>query len=276
MQTRLLSLLLVSIAFALPQDTSNCVTVTHEVIVPTSTHTYTSTHVTTIHATTADDLGTFTLVTTESSTKTLMTLTTTSAVCTAYGTIINRDLTRTVYTTAGSHTTDPLPTASPDPTSDTCTEVLTPTIQPTARPLGLHPRQTNFACTVTTTWTTTYGFTFTFVAVPNQTTTFTDYTAFTLATTTLTVPGGTAYTIATATATTTPSLCGSATVNASTPTTTTITTHDVRCAPTALTSAYNGYGLEYIADTPTGGAHFTTNTTDGSTCCQLCAEASCM
>ncbi|TKA70194.1 hypothetical protein B0A55_07007 [Friedmanniomyces simplex] len=77
--------LLAGLSHALPQD-GGCVTVTDEVIVPTSTATYTTTDVTTIHATTAEDQGTFTLVTRESSTETLLTVTSTVPACTAgYG-----------------------------------------------------------------------------------------------------------------------------------------------------------------------------------------------
>lgn len=73
--------LLAGLAHALPQAAS-CVTTTVEVIIPTSTATYTTTPVTTIHATTAEDLGTFTLVTTVSSTSIVETVTSTSTVCT--------------------------------------------------------------------------------------------------------------------------------------------------------------------------------------------------
>jgi len=78
--------LLAGLGYALPQAVS-CVTTTVEIIIPTTTATYTTTDVTTIHATTAEDLGTFTLVERESSTKTLQTLTSTSTACTASGTM---------------------------------------------------------------------------------------------------------------------------------------------------------------------------------------------
>ncbi|TKA47671.1 hypothetical protein B0A54_02045 [Friedmanniomyces endolithicus] len=129
------------------------------------------------------------------------------------------------------------------------------------RALGLSPRQT--ACTTTTTFTTTYGATYTFVAAPNATSTFTDYTAFSQATVTSTQYGGTAYTIASATTTAPASSC---------PTGNTTTTQDARCAPSALISAYAGYGLEYASDVPGSGAAYKTATQDASSCCQLCAD----
>lgn len=80
--------LLAGLTNALPQSASpSCVTVTSEVIVPTTTYTFSSTSVTTEHATTAKDLGTFTLVTTISSTSTLESLTTTSTECTETETV---------------------------------------------------------------------------------------------------------------------------------------------------------------------------------------------
>lgn len=75
---------LAGIANALPQA---CQTTTTQVIVPTSTATYFSTHVTTIDAKTAEDLGTFTDVVRKSSTKTLQTMTAIETDCTANGTM---------------------------------------------------------------------------------------------------------------------------------------------------------------------------------------------
>lgn len=74
------------LASALPQAAS-CVTTTSEIIVPTTTYTFPSTYVTTLHATTPRDLGTFTYVTSVHSTSTLTTLTATgtSTVCAGNG-----------------------------------------------------------------------------------------------------------------------------------------------------------------------------------------------
>lgn len=142
---------------------------------------------------------------------------------------------------------------------------------------SVYARQDNEGdCTVTVTSTTTYGVTYTDVPA-DETSTFTQYTAFTHADATVTSSGFTAYAIATA-LTTTPGNCGP-TVNATSPTSTATTTQDARCAPSALTSAagYNAasptqYGLSW-AQLTSPGATYTTNTTDASACCQLCAEA---
>lgn len=64
---------------ALPYD--GCSTTTKQVIVPTKTATYTSTPVVTVHPSTAKDLGTFTLIKTLSSTKTLMIMTHIAQAC---------------------------------------------------------------------------------------------------------------------------------------------------------------------------------------------------
>ena len=72
-------------AYALPQN--SCSTVTTEIIVPSTTATYTSTPVVTEHPSTAEDLSTFTLVTTLSSTKTLETLISTSTACISTATV---------------------------------------------------------------------------------------------------------------------------------------------------------------------------------------------
>ncbi|KAK3115801.1 hypothetical protein LTR53_004478 [Teratosphaeriaceae sp. CCFEE 6253] len=243
--------LIAAISHALPQD-GGCVTVTTEVIVPTSTATYTTTDVTTIRATTAEDLGTFTWVTRVSSTKTLETITKTIAACNA--TITNPG--STVYTTSLS-------------TLDNAAST-TPAAPPGyyKRVLGLVPRQD--ACTTTSTFTTTYGATYTFVAAPNATSTYTAYTDFSQATVTSTQYGGTAYAIASATTTAEALWCPSANATATAIPTTTL---DDRCAPSALTSAYNGFGLEYASDVPAGGASYSTTTTDASSCCQLCANS---
>ena len=133
----------------------------------------------------------------------------------------------------------------------------------------LFPRQSS-ACTVTTTFTTTYGVTETYIPA-HKTSTFTDYTAFTQATVTETFSGGHSYVIATATALAS-SVCGAATVTKSTSTST--TTQDPRCAPSAQVSQYNGFGLNYLEETPaSGGAVYVTTASDASACCQLCAEA---
>ncbi|EME79611.1 uncharacterized protein MYCFIDRAFT_183765 [Pseudocercospora fijiensis CIRAD86] len=71
--------LLASLGDALPQE--DCSTTTKQVIVPTRTATYTSTVVVTERPSTARNLGTFTLWTTISSTKTLQTLTSTETTC---------------------------------------------------------------------------------------------------------------------------------------------------------------------------------------------------
>lgn len=76
--------LLAGLGYALPQA---CKTTTKQVIVPTSTATYLSTYVTTIHATTPQDLGTFTDVVRVSETKTLQTITGTETDCTTNGTM---------------------------------------------------------------------------------------------------------------------------------------------------------------------------------------------
>lgn len=130
-------------------------------------------------------------------------------------------------------------------------------------------RRDNTACTVTSTFTTTYGQTEAFVEA-SETSTFHDYSEFIEYTTTSTRYGGTAYAIATAVATSY-AVCGP-TANATAASTTTVT-QDARCAPSALTSEYDGFGLEYADDTPAGGATYVTSTSDASECCQLCAEA---
>ena len=103
-----------------------------------------------------------------------------------------------------------------------------------------------------------------------MTSTYTRYTDFSQATVTSTSSGGTDYAIATATATT-EAVCGP-TANSTAPGTSTVT-RDARCAPSAIISEQNGFGLDYSSSTPAGGATFVTNATDASACCQLCADA---
>lgn len=135
---------------------------------------------------------------------------------------------------------------------------------------ALFPRQNvTSACTVTETTTTTYGVTETYLPA-SVTSTVTEYTAFDQETVTSTKSGATAYEVATATITSS-GLCGPTTTGNFTST----TTQDAKCAPTALVSAYNGYGLTIIEDTPSGGgATFFASTIDASSCCQLCVENS--
>jgi len=231
-------LVLAGLGYALPQD--SCDTTTSQVVVPTATITYTTTPVETIHATGAMDLGTFTLVTTLSDTKTLQTITSTIGECGATGVVTVPAETSTVYTS--------VPAAN------------------SKRAIGLNPRS---GCTVTVTSSTTYGQTYTFVA-GTSTSTYTGYTAFTQATITSTKTGGKAYAIATASATTT-TPCGDSTTT-ETGATKTITL-DARCSPSAMISAYNNFGIEWISDTPGSGATFDTTADNASDCCQMCAEA---
>jgi hypothetical protein len=229
--------LLAAIGYALPQT---CQTTTKQVIVPTSTATYLSTYVTTITATTAKDLGTFTDILRMSSTKTLDTLTSTEIDCIESHT----QPTATVYTTFGASSEN--------------------TLGPSKYPRAILPREEAAECTITKTSTTKYGQTYTF-APASVTSTYTAFTAFTRATVTHTSSGFTAYAVATATTTT----C---------PTSPATTTQDARCAPSALISAAGvrtdttQYGLSY-AQLTSSGATYSANTTDASSCCQLCAEA---
>lgn len=236
MRTYFLAPLLAAIGHALPQP---CQTTTEQVIVPTSTATYLSTYVTTVTATTAKDLGTFTDVVRVSSTKFLQTLTAAETNCTEKA----AQSTATVYTTSGASS-------------------------PSAYGLNKHARDVaarqDAECTITKKSTTTYGQTYTF-APASGTSTYTAYTAFTQATVTSTSSGFTAYAIATATS----SAC---------PTSVATTTQDARCAPSALISAAGvredttQYGLSY-AQLTSSGATYKTNTTDASSCCQICADA---
>lgn len=128
---------------------------------------------------------------------------------------------------------------------------------------------------VTVTSATTFGGTYTWIDSGN-TTTYTDYTAFSLATVTRTTTGGTSYTVGTA-YTTTCIGCGP-TITPSTSVDAVTVTRDNRCAPAAITSAagqYNGsagFGILYLNDEPLGGATYKTSAQDASACCQLCLE----
>ncbi|KAI9664068.1 MAG: hypothetical protein M1821_007559 [Bathelium mastoideum] len=135
---------------------------------------------------------------------------------------------------------------------------------------GLFARQ-DAGCTVTTTFTTTYGVTETYIPA-NKTSTFSDYTDFTQHTVTRTYSGGHAYAVATAT-TTTAVPCGATTIT-SNATATTTTTQDARCAPSAMMSQYQGYGLNWLEEEIySDGATYVTTADDASACCQLCADA---
>ena len=80
--------LLAGLGYGLPQAANdNCETTTTEVIIPTATNTWTATEVSTVTASTARDLGTHTSIVQLSSTKTSQTLTETSTLCTASGTM---------------------------------------------------------------------------------------------------------------------------------------------------------------------------------------------
>lgn len=135
------------------------------------------------------------------------------------------------------------------------------------RELGLNPRDA--VCTLTVTSYTTHGQTYTYVPA-GRTRTFYDYSEFSQATVTSFKTGGKAYAIATDGATT-KTTCGSSTVTAVGETAT--VSLDAKCSPAAMTSAYNGYGISYLSDTPLAGATYQTNTTDASACCQACATS---
>ena len=77
--------LLASLGYALPQAATDCVTVTGELIIPTTTDTYSTTDVTTVYATTAEDLGTYTVEVDVPTTKTVVTVKSTVAVCAGSG-----------------------------------------------------------------------------------------------------------------------------------------------------------------------------------------------
>jgi hypothetical protein len=134
------------------------------------------------------------------------------------------------------------------------------------RELGLHPRQAS--CTVTSTSYTTYGQTYTLVPA-GVTSTYYQYSHFTQSTVTRIATGGRAFAIATDTITET--ACATATVPA--PAATHTVTMDSRCAPEVLTSAFSGYGIDWLSDVPASGATFVTTTPNASACCQRCATA---
>ncbi|QIX01241.1 hypothetical protein AMS68_006758 [Peltaster fructicola] len=236
---------------ALPAST--CATVTSEVIVPTTTYTFSSTFVTTERQSTPH-LGTWTEWVVVPETKTLRTLTTTTTDCTAYGTV---------------KTTAPV-TVYPTP--------QTSAIYPALAVRG-NSEQPAPSCTVTTTVSTTVGATWVYVAA-NQTSTFTEYTAWSMETISSTTSTGTTYMIATAT-TKTCQMCGPTTTLASNGTTQPTTTYDARClSPTSAASAAAStgsiptYGFSYLDDHPGGGALFRTTTSNPQACCQLCVEQS--
>lgn len=80
--------LLAGLCNAFPQAvTSSCTTSTTFIYVPTKTNTFASTAVVTISETGAEDLGTFTDVTTLYSTTYVATITSTATVCTSTGTL---------------------------------------------------------------------------------------------------------------------------------------------------------------------------------------------
>lgn len=75
----------------LPQAASaSCSTTTVEVIIPTTTVTYTTTPISTIYASTAEDLGTFTNTVRIPSTSTVATVTSTDSACGGYATGVAR------------------------------------------------------------------------------------------------------------------------------------------------------------------------------------------
>ncbi|KJX99464.1 hypothetical protein TI39_contig357g00025 [Zymoseptoria brevis] len=227
------------IAYALPPE--NCETTTVQVIEPTTTATYTSTAVVTVRPSTAQDLGTFTLVSTIKSTKTHFTLTTSSTECQSTATATVPKATTTAYAEGYG--------------------------KPRRREMGLHPRAD---CTVTETSTTTYGQTQTWVMASGKTSTRTAYTEFFQATVTEYKSSGIAHFIATATDTTT-APCGGATVTDDS--WTSIVTLDARCSPSAMISAYSGFGIDWLSDTPMSGGTYETTTDNASECCQQCAVA---
>ncbi|KXS97541.1 hypothetical protein AC579_565 [Pseudocercospora musae] len=243
--------LLASLGHALPQE--DCSTTTKQVIVPTRTATYRSTAVITERPSTARNLGTFTLWTTISSTKTLQTLTSTETACGETGVVT---IPASVVTVYGS-----------DDVVERSVPSSSPALAKEKRAFALNRR----ACVVTETSYTTYGQTYTYIPA-SRTSTFYDYTAFTQATVTSTRSGvtGTAYAIATMHETSA-AVCGP-TTSTSIASTSTVSM-DPKCSPAAMTSAYNGYGIEWLSDTPATGATYKTNTTDASTCCQLCATS---
>ncbi|KAJ4418514.1 hypothetical protein N0V82_005494 [Gnomoniopsis sp. IMI 355080] len=246
----LLSLILVSILVQvgisnpLPQaESASCSTTTLEVIIPTTTATYTTTPISTIYATTADDLGTFTNIVRIPSTSTVATVVSTATACVGNDTVATRAL-ATQYTTAGAAS-----------------------LAPAKRDVLVADQQDAAAaqCVVTTTFTTSVGQTYVFVP-GTSTKLYTQYTAFSQATVTMTTYSGTTYVVASETAAVTPGAEACATAIL-----------DSRCNPSAMVSAAGGtnntqYGLVSKSDVPTSGAKYSTTTSDASSCCQMCAE----
>lgn len=258
----LLSLLAVGInGLALPQgESASCSTTTVEVIIPTTTVTYTTTPISTIYASTAEDLGTWTDTIRVPSTSTVATVTSTATACESYATgaagyerafhevELSIRLTSwhsaltTQYTTAG--------TASPTLAK---------------RNILAAQRDATSECIVTTTFTTTVGQTYVFVP-GTSTKLFTQYTAYSQSSVTITTYTGTAYAVASESATVTPAAEACATV-----------VRDARCDPLVMISAAGGtnntqYGLISISNVPTSGAAYSATTPDASTCCQMCAD----
>lgn len=131
--------------------------------------------------------------------------------------------------------------------------------------LNAYQRDAAAECVVTTTFTTSVGQTYVFVP-GTSTKLFTDYTAFTQATVTVTTYTGTAYVVASESATATEAAEACATV-----------VLDARCNPSAMISAAGGtnntqYGLVSKSDVPTSGAKYNTTTPDAAACCQMCAD----
>lgn len=124
------------------------------------------------------------------------------------------------------------------------------------------------SCTVTKTTTRKYGTTF--VVVPaGRTSTYTRYTAFSMASVTETTYKGTKHVIATAIATVSP-VCGATTTSIATWTST--VSLDKRCAPASMTVKSHGFGIDWLSDVPATGATYEVETENASLCCQLCAE----
>lgn len=139
--------------------------------------------------------------------------------------------------------------------SNNATTVYTKAGAPTKRALGLYPRET--PCTVTETSTSTGGVTFYDYTATDLFYTYTVYTSNVQETVTATTCP-TTYAIATATATATTSCAPTV-------------TQDARCAPSALVSQSNGFGLEYAQSV--SGSSYVGTTADAGQCCQLCADA---
>ncbi|KAJ4386108.1 hypothetical protein N0V93_009000 [Gnomoniopsis smithogilvyi] len=201
----------------------SCSTTTSEVIIPTTTVTYTTTPISTIYASTAEDLGTFTNIVRIPSTSTVATVTSTATACQGSGSLAATGL-ATLYTTAG--------TASP---ASAKRDILV-----------ANQRDVAAECVVTTTFTTSVGQTYVFVP-GTSTKLYTQYTAFSQATITVTSYTGTAYVVASEAATVTPAADACVTV-----------VRDARCDPSLMVAAAGGtnnaqYGLISKSDVPTSG-----------------------